>query len=527
MIAHVKTYDDNAVDLRERVTSLEEINRCYEVEINVLREQVRLLKAKLFGRKTEKQAASMDNGQALLFNEAEVLSVPEEEKEEKITIKAHNRKKTGRRPLPEDLPRIDVIHDLKEEEKVCACGCMKNRIGEEVSEQLDIIPAKMQVIRHIRYKYVCKNCEGVEADEPAVKIAPMPEQMIPKSMAAPGLLAHVITAKFVDAVPFYRQEGQFERLGIEIPRSTMCGWAIKAAERCEPLIELLNEEIRSGPLINIDETTVQVMKEEGRLNTTKSYMWIFMGGDQERPALIYRYNPTRSGDVASEYLKGYKGYVQTDGYAGYDFLDKGEGIIHVGCWAHARRKFVEVISASGKRKGVKGRTGNAEKAVDYIARLYAVEKEAKDQRLNAKELFERRNEKAGPVLAEFKEWLEKTYMLTPPKGLLGTAISYALKQWDRLVRYLEDGRIRPDNNLAENAIRPFVVGRKNWLFSGHPNGAKASACLYSLIETAKANNIEPYRYLRCLFERLPSARSKDDYKSLLPNRIDKAALSLP
>jgi transposase len=384
----------------------------------------------------------------------------------------------------------------------------------------------MQVIRHIRYKYACKNCEGVDADEPAVKIAPMPEQMIPKSMASPGLLAHVITTKFVDAVPFYRQEGQFKRLGIEIPRSTMCGWAIKAAERCEPLIELLNEEIRSGPLINIDETTVQVMKEEGRLNTAKSYMWIFMGGDQERPALIYRYNPTRSGDVASEYLKGYKGYVQTDGYAGYDFLDKGEGIIHVGCWAHARRKFVEVISASGKRKGVKGRTGNAEMAVEYIARLYAIEKEAKDQGLNAKELFERRNEKAGPVLAEFKEWLEKTYMLTPPKGLLGTAISYALKQWGRLIRYLEDGRIRPDNNLAENAIRPFVVGRKNWLFSGHPNGANASACLYSLIETAKANDIEPYGYLRCLFERLPSAHSTDDFKALLPSRIDKALLPM-
>jgi transposase len=307
----------------------------------------------------------------------------------------------------------------------------------------------------------------------------------------------------------------------------MCGWAIKAAERCEPLLALLNEEIRSGPLINIDETTVQVMKEEGRLNTTKSYMWIFMGGDRERPALIYRYNPTRSGDVASEYLKGYKGYVQTDGYAGYNFLDNETGIIHVGCWAHVRRKFVEVISASGKRKGVKGRTGNAEKAIDYIAKLYAVEKDAREQGLNDKELCDKRREKAGPILSEFKEWLEKTYLLTPPRGLLGGAISYALKQWDRLTRYLEDGRIRPDNNLAENAIRPFVIGRKNWLFSGHPNGAKASACLYSLIETAKANNIEPYRYLRFLFEKLPTARSTDDYKSLLPNRIDKSILALP
>ena len=519
MITQAKTQHEDNVDLREKLTFL-------EVENNILREQVRLLKAKLFGRKTEKQAVPENDGQVLLFNEAEEFSVATEEKEEAVSIQGYSRKKRGRRPLPEGLPRVDVIHDLKEEEKLCACGCMKSRIGEDVSEQLDIIPAKMQVIRNIRYKYVCRNCEGVEAEEPAVKIAPMPEQMIPKSMATPGLLAHVITAKFVDAIPFYRQERQFNRLGIELPRSTMCGWAIKAAERCEPLIELLNEEIRSGPLINIDETTVQVMKEDGRLNTNKSYMWIFLGGDQERPALTYRYNPTRSGDVASEYLKGYKGYVQTDGYAGYDFLDKEAGVIHAGCWAHARRKFVEVISASGKRKGVKGRTGNAEKAVDYIARLYAVEKEAKKQGLNAKELRDKRVEKAEPVLKEFKEWLDKTYPMTPPKGLLGSAISYALKQWDRLTRYVEDGRISPDNNLAENAIRPFVVGRKNWLFSGHPNGAKASATLYSLIETAKANNIEPYGYLRCLFEKLPSAHSTDDYKSLLPNRIDKALLSM-
>lgn len=520
MIELGKTRHNDILDLMEKVTSL-------EVENNILREHVRLLKAKLFGRKTEKHGVlPMDNVQGLLFNEAEEFSGPSEGKEEEVSIQAYTRKKRGRRPLPDNLPRVDMIHDLKEEEKICACGCIKSRIGEEVSEQLDIIPAKMQVIRNIRYKYVCKNCEGVYAGEPAVKIASMPEQLIPKSMATSGLLAHVITAKFVDALPFYRQESQFNRLGIDIPRSTMCGWAIKAAERCEPLLALLNEEIRSGPLINIDETTVQVMNEPGRLNTTKSYMWIFRGGCHERPVLVYRYNPTRSGDVASEYLKGYKGYVQTDGYAGYNFLDKETGIIHVACWAHVRRKFVEVISASGKRKTLKGRTGKAEKAIDYIAKLYAVEKDAREQGLNDKELCDKRREKAEPVLKEFKKWLEKIYSLTPPKGLLGSAISYTLKQWERLIRYLEDGRIRLDNNLAENAIRPFVVGRKNWLFSGHPNGAKASAALYSLIETAKANNIEPYRYLRFLFEKLPTARSTDDYKSLLPNRIDKTLLSM-
>jgi transposase len=511
--------------LPDKIEELQEIAHRYEVENNILREQVRLLRAQLYGRKTEKRSRDLDNGQALLFNEAEAFSPIEEEvKEEVLEIKAHQRKKRGRKPLPAELPRVDVIHDLSEEEKVCTCGCKKSRIGEEVSEQLDIIPAKIQVIRNIRLKYVCKNCEGVEAEEPAVKIAPLPAQIIPKSMATPGLLAHILTAKFVDALPFYRQESQFNRLGIDLPRSTMCGWAIKAAGRCEPLLELLNKEIRSGPLINMDETTVQVMKEPNRSNTTQSYMWIYRGGDPDRPALVYQYHPTRSGDVVSEYLKGYEGYVQSDGYSGYDFIDHDSKIIHVGCWAHVRRKFVEVAKASGKRKSVKGRTGHAEKAIDYIRRLYAIESKAKEQNLTYKEICEERGKYAKPILDEFKNWLEEIYPKTPPKGLLGKAISYTLKQWNRLVHYLDDGRLRPDNNLAENAIRPFVVGRKNWLFSGHPNGARASATLYSLIETAKANQLEPYSYLRYLFDRLPHAKSEEDYKSLLPNQLSKKQL---
>ena len=518
MVSKASTLPDNIEDLKE-------ITHRYEVENNILREQVRLLRAQLYGRKTEKRRAFEESPQALLFDEAEACSTAEEEsKEEIVEVKSHSRKKRGRKPLPADLPRVDVIHDLREEEKACACGCIKSRIGEEVSEQLDIVPARIRVIRHIRYKYVCRNCEGVDAEEPAVKIAPLPEQLIPKSIASAGLLAHVLTAKFVDALPFYRQEGQFARLGVDLPRSTMCGWAIKVADRCEPILELLDREIRSGPLINIDETPLQVMKEPGRSNKTKSYMWIYRGGDPERPALVYQYHQSRSGEVVSQYLKGYKGYVQSDGFSGYDFIDHDPDIIHVGCWAHVRRKFVDVVKASGNRKSVKGRTGNAEKAIEYIRRLYAIEKKAGERELSHQELYEERRKYAKPILDEFKEWLDKIFPKTPPKGLLGMAVSYTLKQWDRLVRYLDDGRLRPDNNLAENAIRPFVVGRKNWLFSGHPNGAKASATLYSLIETAKANDLEPYAYLRYLFDKLPAANSEDDYKALLPSRMSRHQL---
>ncbi|HQP30394.1 MAG TPA: IS66 family transposase, partial [Deltaproteobacteria bacterium] len=343
---------------------------------------------------------------------------------------------------------------------------------------------------------------------------PVPEQIIPKSIATPGLLAYIITAKFVDALPFYRQEKQFERLGVELSRTSMSNWAIQVAGRCRPLLDLLRAEILSGPLINVDETTVQVLGEPNRANTSKSYMWVFRGGPPGKPALVYQYHPTRSGEVARQYLDGYKGYVQTDGYAGYDFLDQVTDVVHVGCWAHARRKFVEVTQAGGKNK-----TGSADVALSYIQKLYAIEKELRARKLAPEEIMTQRQLRAWPILEEFKTWLDKRMLETPPKGLLGKAVAYTLGQWRRLVKYTENGLLTPDNNLAENAIRPFVVGRKNWLFSGNPDGAAASATLYSLIETAKACGLEPYRYLRHLFEYLPFASTADEFKALLPQNL--------
>ena len=449
---------DDASVLKEFICSLadshmelENKNQTSRARINYLEERIRLLQNELFGRKTEKrQPPETDQVQLGLFDEPDL---PEPEKADTITVPAHTRKKRGRKPLPADLPRIDVIHDIEESKKVCACGCQLSRIGQEVSEKLDIIPAKMRVIRHIRYKYACKNCEGVEDEGPTVKIAPLPVQFIPKGIATPGLVSQILVSKFEDALPFYRQEKIFARLGVDIPRSSMCGWAMKAAEYCDFIMELLHRKILFGPLINIDETPVQVLKEPGRSNTKKSYMWVFRGGSPDKPVLIYQYHPTRSGKVPNEFLKDYQGYIQTDAYAGYDALGRRPGIYHVGCWAHARRKFMEVVKAGSG------------------------------------------------------------------KGLLGKAVSYTLKNWPLLVRYLEKGYITPDNNAAENAIRPFVVGRKNWLFSGHPNGASASSCLYSLIETAKACGLKPYDYLRYLFDSIPFAKTESDYEKLLPQNL--------
>ncbi len=481
-----------------------------DAEIERLNEEVRLLRQALFAPKSEKHHAG-PSPQLPLFDMPE--NPPKEEKVVEIPVTGHTRKKTGRRKLPENLPRVEVVHDLPEEEKVCPCGCKLSRIGEDVSEKLDIVPAKIQVVRNIRPKYACKNCEGVEDKDGAVKIAPVPPQIIPKGLATAGLLAYILIAKFCDALPFYRQEKQFQRLGIEIGRQTMCNWAMKAALACQPLLDLLQEDIRGGPLINADETTVQVLDEPGRAATQKSYMWVFKGGARDRPAIIYQYHPTRSGDVAKLFFQDYQGVVQTDGYKAYDFLDGWPDILHVGCWAHARRKFMDA-----KKAGAKKKSGSADKALQIIKSLYLLEKVARQKELSPRQIYEMRQNQAKPILDNFKIWLDKRKDQVPPKSLLGKAINYCLNQWHRLENYISDGHAYIDNNGVENAIRPFTLGRKNWLFSGTPEGARASALLYSLIESAKANNLEPYNYLRYLFEVLPST-PEDKLHTLLPTRL--------
>jgi len=515
-------------DIAELKSLFVETQQTYESEITLLKEQVTLLQHKLFGRKSEK--LPVGSGQLLLFNEAEqtAAETPREEAEEdSIEVPAHTRRRGKRNPLPADLPRVEVVHDLPEEQKQCACGAHKERIGEEISEQLDIIPPQIKVIRNIRPKYVCKNCEGTHADEPAVSIAPVPEQMIPKSIATAGLLAWVLTGKFVDALPFYRTEQILQRYGVEVSRQTLCCWAIKVAQLCAPILDLMRDAILSGMQINADETTLQVLKEPGREATAKSYMWLFRGGEDGKPVIVYQYHETRGSQAAKDFFKDYLGYVQTDGYLGYDFLGKQKGIRHIGCWAHARRKFVEVVNAAGKDKNGKRKAGSGDIALKYIAKLYEIESDCAERKLSYEEIALERQKRAGPLLEEFKEWLEKRQPQVPPGSTLGKAISYTLGQWERLVVYLEDGRLRPDNNLAENAIRPFVVGRKNWLFAATPAGAHASAALYSIIETARANGLEPYWYLRYLFDRLPKAKSKDDYRALLPHCIAASQLERP
>ena len=493
---------------------MQQDNKVLRSKAEVLEDELRLLRHKIFGRRSERFSVE-DLRQSSLFDEAEYTIEEQAQKlsEPGVEVSAYRRVKRGRKPLPADLPREEVVHDIPEEEKICTCGAPLVRIGEETSEKLEIIPQQLKVIRHIRPKYACKNCEGTESEQ-AVKIAPVPPQIIPKSIATPGLLAYVMVSKFCDAIPFYRQEKLFRRIGIELSRVDFCNWAIQVARQCDPLIEVFLDEIRAGPVVQMDETPLQVMKELGRANTKKSYMWVMRGGPPENPVIVYRYHPTRGAKIPLGYLSEYEGFLQTDGYDGYTDTGLLAGITHAGCWAHARRKFDEAAKASKK-------TGSAEEALGQIRKIYRIERELRGQELEPEVFMLKRKDLVLPILEGFKEWLDTKALQVPPSTLLGKAVNYALNQWEKLLRYLDSPHLTPDTNLVENKIRPFVIGRRNWLFSGSPRGAHASATLYSMIESAKATGLEPYRYLRYVFTRLPFARTASDYRALTPHHLDR------
>lgn len=494
---------------RDRIAELEAELARVRLEKEALQDELETLKRRFFGRSSEKAA---DDAQPQLFDEQqeELGEAPVEE----TPVRAHTRKSTGRKPLPKHLPREDVVIDIPEEEKQCACGDELTRIGEEVSEKLEVIPARFVVKRIIRPKYACKNCEGSGDEEKrAVRIAAMPPAVIPRGIATATLLAFIIVNKYVDAMPLARQEKSFARFGVELPRQRMADWVMAVAEALAPVVEQLGIELRAGPVLLVDETTVQVLREEGRPDTSRSYMWAAYGGAPEKPVVYFRYAPSRSTTEAAAIVDAYSGFLQADGYEAYDRLTKErDDLVLVGCWAHARRKFFDA-------KGSSKKAGATNQAMAMIARLYKIETELSEMPRD-EEFCRVRKQQAQPVLAELKTWLDKKALHVPPRTALGKAVTYTLGQWDKLVRYLDNPYLTPDTNRVENKIRPFVVGRKNWLFSGSPRGANAMAGLYSLIETAKANQIDPYRYLRVAIERLPHTDSEDDYRDLLPQYID-------
>lgn len=508
------TSDTSPTNERDNVDALKQLVSSQAARIAILEEQLRLATVKTFAPKPEKLAAL---AQLDLFNEAELLAGnPDEQAHaQETTVPAHTRSALAkRRPIDATLPRVRIEHDIPDEQKTCACGCQLTRIGEITSEQFDLIPARAQVLSHVRFKYACRTCEGASHDGPAVVTASMPAQPIPKSNASPGLLAHVTTSKFADGLPLYRQEGILARYRIALSRTTMANWMIKLGELVVPLINLMHEQQLGYDVLQMDETSVQVLKEDGRAPTAKSFMWVRRGGAPGQRIILFDYAPTRSGAIPMRLLDEYKGYLQSDAYAGYNATGRRDGVIHVGCLDHARRKFVEAVKA---RHAVAGHErGLAPEALLIIRKIYAIEKLAREAGISAEQRLRLRQEKARPVWDELRAWLDRNRNATPPQTLTGKAIGYLADEWPKLTRCLDDGRIKVSNVLCENAIRPFVVGRKAWLFSDTPAGAHASAKLYSIIETAKAAELEPFAYLRLIFEKLPQARTLADVEALLP-----------
>ena len=504
------------VTIRDYINELETRLRESEYKYLELKERYDAVMYKKYVRSAEDMLAG-DKQQALFTEELEQESIPETGNEEQ-TIKSYTRKKPGRKPIDPHLRRVEEIIDIPDNEKSCACGNQLSKIGEETSERLEIIPQSIFVTKTIRPKYACRNCEGTEnEDEPAVKIAPVPPTIIPRSIASASLLSYIMIHKYQDHLPFYRQEVQFQRIGIEISRQDMCNWQQQVYERLLPLFNLLEHIVKTGPVMWMDETSVQVMGEEGRSDIQKSCMWLARGGPPGRIVILYRYRPTHAAYNAKEFLEGFKGYLQTDGNEVYDAVVKVlPEIIHVGCFAHARRKFFDASKATKTPQ-------SAEEGLKYIRKLYEIENKLRDEVKNKKktesEFLVERKAQTDPILDSFKTWLNKRANEVLPSALLGKAVAYTLKQWDKLVRYLESPYLTPDNNTSENAIRPFVCGRKNWLFNKSPKGADSSCGMYSLIEAAKQNGIEPLLYLRELFEKAPLASTQEDWEKLLPWNI--------
>lgn len=474
--------------------------------INILEEALRLERARLFGRSSEK---STDQGE--LFDEAELCCEEDVvEPSEPQTPKTPKSKK-GRKGLSKDLPRDQVHINLSDEEKVGAIDTFYTLVKEE----LDIVPAKARVIEYLQEKAVF-----MDNGKRELKAAELPKHPLGKVVASIGLLAFVIVSKYCDGLPLYRLEAILKRYGGDVSRTSMASWVIKLSLQLQPLINLMREHQLAYDYLLIDETRIKVLKEPGRSPTSDKWMWVTRGGPPDRPVVLFDYDPSRGKEVPLRLLAGYEGYLQSDGYAGYDAVCKDAKVTQLGCWDHARRKFTDAKKAAGVlKKKDKGKVAKYEVALAKINKLYLIETEIKP--LSAAEKYQQRQRRSKPALEDIKKWLDKNISKVPKDSKTHIAIQYALNQWPKLIRYCDDGRLNISNVLAENAIRPFVIGRKGWLFADTPKGASASALHYSLVETAKANGLEPFEYYREILTKLPYAETVDDVEALLPWNIKK------
>lgn len=479
------------------IAQLENTIKKLQDQISNLTEMIVLLRKDKFGPSSEKTKKKEIPGQLSIFNEAEIEANASAKEPIIHDVKGYKRVdcKTKREELIRDLPVREVLCELPDVEKFCGqCGAPLKALGKEtVREELEYIPAQLRIVRYVRWSYECPKCR--HSDKRFIKKALTPSSLMNHSLASPSSVAQVMYQKYVNSVPLYRQEKDWEQLGISLSRATMANWIIRCAEDyLIPVTEHLQNLLLKRDILHCDETPVQVLKEDGKKPQTKSYMWLYRtGGDDKEPIILYDYQPSRNGDHAATFLKSFKGYIHSDGYQGYNKL---KDVVRCGCWAHLRRKFVEAIPG---KKAEGSPTTAAETGLNYCNQLFRIEESLKS--LPAESRYLQRQELEKPVLEAFWCWLSG---LKPLRGsALGKAVTYAQNQKPFMENYLLDGRLSISNNAAENAIRPFTVGRKNWLFADSPKGARASAAVYSLVETAKANGLNVYTYLEYLLLYMP------------------------
>ncbi|OPX86970.1 MAG: Transposase IS66 family protein [Pelotomaculum sp. PtaB.Bin104] len=484
----------------EQVKTLE--NRISELELEnkLLHDTVEYLTRKLFGRRSEK-ASVLSLGQMSLFDEAETEADPKAVEPDLKQVQGYRRKKFNgqRMELLKDIPHDKRLCTLVEEDRFCEkCNTALISVGEEfIRTEIEFIPAKVRAIDYYRETFECRTCR--KNGEPYMEKSPMPYPVVQHSMASPSTVAWVMHQKFVNAIPLYRQEKEWQTLGVSLSRATMANW-IMAASRdwLTPILKLMHQKLLQEKYLHSDETPVQVMNEAGRKNTTDSYMWVYSTGKHcQHPIRIFKYQPGRSGKYPQEFLKGFTGYLHTDAYSGYKKVEK---ITRCLCWTHLRRKFVDALP-----KDIRSPDATfPSQGITFCNKLFEIEKAL--EKLSSEERKSERLKQEKPVLDAFWAWIDSTRNTVLPKSKLSEALNYALNHKQELMNYLEDGNCSISNNLAENSIRPFTIGRKNWLFSGSPKGAAASAAVYSIIESAKANGLNPYKYLYYIFSELPGVQ---------------------
>jgi transposase len=498
------TAQTSADQLPDDVSTLKQMVLTLLEQIDDLHGQLYYLKRQLFGKKSEK----LNPNQRLLFENLyeEVKAKIEEQNppQAKKVKSRRNRNHNGRRPLPAELRRETIEIEPEEKEKVCpVCKSQKDRIGAEVTEKLEFVPASFYVKRYVRPKYACKRCQG------HISIGQLPPMALDKGLAGEGLLAHIITSKYTDHLPLNRLENIFKRSAIDINVSTMCDWVGHCADLLSPLVKRMHKLILLSPKINTDDTPIPIKSKNRKGSTYNGYLWAYID-DQKN--VVFDFTPTRSRAGPLNFLGDYSGYVQADAYSGYDEFFRVSDATEVGCNSHARRKFEYALDSDPVR---------AARMMVLWGRLYEIERLARDENYDDSQLLEIRQTQARPIFAEIKPLLEEYKHQVLPKSPMGKAIGYALNQWEALMRYTDDPQLDIDNNISERVLRMVVIGRKNYLFAGSEAGAQRAAIIYSLVASCKLHQIDPFAYFADVLKRV-STHPADKIDELLPGEWKKS-----